>query len=75
MPIRTVAAERSTPASRVLAASILCVAMTVATEAAASNLATPATGPPPIPMRPVGEQLSHGRFENVAIYRPAGAWW
>ena len=63
MPIRTVAAERSAPASRVLAVSILCVAMTVATEAVAAAAQPPAnrrdqrnrrdaaTGPPPMPAR------------------------
>jgi type IV secretory pathway VirJ component len=80
MPIRTVAAERSALASRILAVSILYAALSVATEAAASNLATPATpaapaapatGPPPAPAG--AERLSHGRFENVAIYRPPGA--
>lgn len=68
MPIRTVAAERSALAAMILATSILCAAVSVATGAAAAPAAT--SSPP----APVGaEHLSHGRFQNVAIYRPAGA--
>ena len=67
MPIRTVAAERSALAAMILATSILCAAVSVATR----GPATAATSSPPAPVG--AEHLSHGRFQNVAIYRPAGA--
>src|SRR5271166_5413180 len=56
MPIRIVAAEGSPLAKLLLAVSMLCAATSMAQESAAA----------------VAEHLSHGRFQDVAIYRPAG---
>jgi type IV secretory pathway VirJ component len=68
MPFRTVAAERSAVASLVLAVSILGAAMTVATVATAAATPTSRTDSAPAG----AEHLNHGRFQEVAIYRPAG---
>jgi type IV secretory pathway VirJ component len=75
MPIRTVAAERSAVASLVLVVGILGAAMTVAAAATPASPTTSApaaaTGSTPVPAG--AENLSHGRFQDVAIYRPGGA--